>query len=91
MVYRLEWSDGMIYVGITKHTLNQRLTQHRRDCSVVGRRLDVGWPPVRADIVFQDADRDLVEFQELISIREIPKGKRLNVVTPLEDWEKTGR
>ena len=86
-IYRYTFPDGMVYVGITKRTLGHRENTHRRQCSVVGRRLDLGQEPNREILAEYDTRDDALE-RERLEIAAIPKRRRLNLLSPLDDWKR---
>ena len=97
-VYRYEFPDGKVYVGVTRMSLKARERAHRRDMSVVGRRLEC-FPeeePLLA-VLGEFFDRGEAERFEAAVIRGLPAEVRLNKVlpkagvvamTPVEDWER---
>ena len=88
-VYEVEFADGMRYVGVTAMPLSKRLLAHRRDCSVVGRRLDLGQ---EYDLFLYGEwdDRAEAERVEAEAIAALPKNLRLNLLTPVQDWKQNG-
>ena len=89
-VYRYVFPDGAEYVGVTCDTLARRERAHRRDCSVLGRRLDGGWDPEVREVVAECDDRAEAEALEARLIAKVPRDRRLNVLTPVEDWRRNG-
>lgn len=89
-VYRYIFVDGAVYVGVTNNTLSRREQAHRRDCSVLGRRLDGGWEPEVREVVAEFADRGEAERLEAELIAGLPRDRRLNLLSPVEDWQRSG-
>lgn len=88
-VYLFEFGDGWQYVGVTVMPYDHRIRAHRKDCSVVGRRIDLGQDWTLYELGAFD-DRAEAERFEAEQIAAIPKGKRLNVLSPVEDWKLNG-
>ena len=89
-VYEVAFEDGYRYIGVTHHTIADRLRAHKRDYSVVGRRLDLGYQYEVREIA-KYPDRAEAEDREAREIKAVPKQDLLNLLTPLEDWEKNER
>ena len=96
-VYEYLFPDGAVYIGVTRETRNRREYAHRRDMSVVGRRL-VMFPdeePVYT-VLSEHTDRAEALAAERAAVLECPEGMRLNVVTPggaepmspIADWKR---
>lgn len=85
-VYEMTFGDGMKYVGVTAQPIKKRLLAHRRDCSVVGRRLDLG--EEFSLKTWEYEDRAAAEEAERKRIARLPKKRKLNILTPLEDWKR---
>lgn len=97
-VYRYEFPDGTIYIGVTKMSLRRREDAHKQHLSVVGRRL-LMFPdevPVRTILQTFD-DRAEAEAAERDFIRAIPAARRLNkfayngkakALSVDEDWKR---
>ena len=96
-VYEYLFPDGAIYIGVTCLSLNRREQAHKRDFSVVGRRL-VMFPeqePART-VLYEFDDREEAEQVEKEVIQLIPEDKRLNVVDykgvrpmdKFDDWRR---
>ena len=94
-VYKVEFSDGMVYVGTTCQDIRTRLSGHRYKCTVVGRRLDMGEAPkvsvlgefprdpdlaVREDPLRAEARR----FEQSV-LDAVPVLQRLNLRRAVED------
>ena len=97
-VYEYLFPDGKAYIGVTKETRNRREYAHRRDLSVVGRRL-VYFPDEQPaySVLGEYEDREEAEEAERNFILECPEGMRLNVVlpsgkvepmSPVKDWQQ---